>query len=140
MVKRTFKFVDYDGNERVEEHWFNLDKSEAMKLELGTTGGLTKWMGKIIEKQSIPEVMDAFEKIILASIGEKTPDGRGFVKSEKITNEFKSTKAYDQLFMSLITDDKAAAEFINGVMEDTPSNNIPAPTVESINAKLHSVQ
>ena len=49
------------------------------------------------------------------SYGVKSPDGRSFIKSKEVLDNFKYTPAYEKLFMSLATDDKAAAEFVNGV-------------------------
>ena len=57
--------------------------------------------------------------IDLKSYGEKSADGRRFVKSEKLSEEFSQTNAYSQLFMKLATDDKAAVAFINGIMPDS---------------------
>ena len=57
-----------------------------------------------------------FKDIILMSYGEKSFDGKRFVKRDEIRDGFAQTEAYSNLFMELITDDKAAAEFINGIL------------------------
>lgn len=60
--------------------------------------------------------MKTFEEIILTAYGEKSDDGRRFVKSDELSQAFKETEAYSELFMELLTDDKAAAAFINGIL------------------------
>ena len=40
--------MDYDGNERSEDIYFNLTKAEVMEMELGTTGGMQKMLEKIV--------------------------------------------------------------------------------------------
>lgn len=116
MLKKTIKFIDYAGNERTEDHYFNLNKSEATKMELSTTGGLTQMIENIIAAQDNPAIIKIFEDLILKSYGKKSPDGRRFMKSEEISRDFMETEAYDQLFMELITDPKKAAAFVNGVI------------------------
>lgn len=116
MLKKTIEFVDYAGNKRVEDHYFNLNKSEATKMELSTTGGLTRMIENIIEAQDNPAIIKIFEDLILKSYGKKSPDGRRFMKSKEISRDFMETEAYDQLFMELITDPKKAAAFVNEVI------------------------
>ena len=116
MLKKTIKFIDYAGNERTEDHYFNLNKSEATKMELSTTGGLTQMIENIIAAQDNPAIIKIFEDLILKAYGKRSPDGRRFMKSEEISRDFKETEAYDQLFMELITDPKKAAAFVNSVI------------------------
>lgn len=131
MLKKTITFTDFNGNERTEDHYFNLSKSECTKLEMGITGGLTGMMERIIAAQDIPSIIDTFEKLILTAYGQKSPDGREFVKSEAISKSFSQTGAYDKLFLELVSDAKKAADFFNGVIDNdgkTPNvagNNTP---------------
>jgi len=48
--------------------------------------------------------------------GEKSDDGRRFMKSEEISRGFMETPAYEVLFEKLVTDAGAASEFVNRVM------------------------
>ena len=116
MLKKTITFVDYAGNERTEDHYFNLNKSEATKMELSTTGGLTQMIENIIAAQDNTSIIKIFAEMILKAYGKRSPDGRRFMKSEEISRDFMETEAYDQLFMELITDPKKAAAFVNGVI------------------------
>lgn len=116
MLKKTITFIDYAGNERTEDHYFNLNKSEATKMELSTTGGLTQMIENIIAAQDNPAIIKIFEDLILKSYGKRSPDGRRFMKSEEISRDFMETEAYDKLFMELITDPEKAAAFVNGVI------------------------
>ena len=124
MVKKTFKFIDYDGNERVEDHYFNISKAEAMEMEMGTTGGFKKMIENIVAAQNTSEIVKVFKDIKLKSYGKKSPDGRRFIKSPELSKELSETEAYTQLFMELATDEKAASDFINKVVSIEPSDNI----------------
>lgn len=117
MYKRTITFTDYDGNERTEDHYFNLSKAEIIKWV--TTSGdysLDKVFDKIIEKRNGREIMQIFEDLIRLSYGEKSLDGRRFDKSEEVKKNFMDTEAYSVLFTELVTDAKKASEFINNII------------------------
>lgn len=116
MLKKRIKYVDYDGNEREEDFYFNLTKAEITELELSTEGGLQYMIERIIDAKDTPQIIQFFKKIILMSYGEKSPDGRRFIKSDKLSEEFTQTPAYSELFMELATDEKSASNFINGII------------------------
>ena len=130
MLKKTMTFTDYEGNERTEDHYFNLTKSECLKMEMSTNGGMTKLITKLIQTQNMPEVMKIFENILAQSYGEKSLDGRQFVKSPELSIAFSQTPAYDQLFFTLCTDADEAAKFINAIIPNDavqaaqPGNNV----------------
>ena len=116
MLKKLIKYTDYNGKERQENFYFYLNKAELMEMELGTVGGMQNLIQLIIDKQDIPEIIKAFKMIILKSYGEKSADGVRFIKSEELSNAFSQTEAYANLYMELISDAKAAAAFINGIV------------------------
>ena len=129
MLKKTIKFVDYDGNEREENFYFNLTESEIIEMEFSTTGGLTQMIEKIIETKDSSRIMSIFKEILLKAYGEKSADGRRFIKSKELSEEFSQTPAYNQLFMELATDAKKASDFVNALVPfDVKANN----TLESI--------
>ena len=119
MVVEKIKYTDFNGLEREEEFMFNLTEAEITEMELTTDGGLSDSIKKIIAAQDTPQIIKIFKMLLLKSYGEKSADGRRFVKSDKLSEEFAQTNAYSQLFMKLATDDKAAVAFINGIMPDS---------------------
>lgn len=132
MLKKTMTFVDYEGNERTEDHYFNLTKSECLKMEMSTNGGMTKLIRKLIDTQNMPEVMKIFEDILFKAYGEKSMDGRQFIKSPELSTAFSQTPAYDQLFCTLCTDANEAAKFINAIIPNeagqSGNNVVPMAT------------
>ena len=119
MVVEKIKYTDFNGVEREEEFMFNLTEAEITEMELTTDGGLSDSIKKIIAAQDTPQIIKVFKMLLLKSYGEKSADGRRFVKSDKLSEEFAQTNAYSQFFMKLATDDKAAVAFINGIMPDS---------------------
>lgn len=117
MLKKTTTYTDFMGNERTEDHYFNLSKSELTKLSLSVNGGLDQMLENMIKEQDQAALMKWFDKIILMSYGRRSLDGKRFEKSEEISREFSQTGAYDQIFMELVTGGaEKVAEFIKGVI------------------------
>lgn len=125
MLKLTKTYTDYNGVSRTEDFYFNLSESEIMEMELGTTGGFAEMVQGIVAAQDAPAIIKIFKQIILKAYGEKSADGKRFVKSEAISEAFAQTEAYNQLFMELATDDKKAADFINGIVPKSASKTQP---------------
>lgn len=116
MLKKTITYVDYNGNERTEDFYFNLSEAEIMEMEMGTAGGLSEMIQNVIQTQDSPALIKIFKDLILRAYGQKSLDGKRFIKSDNLRDEFAQTEAYSQLFMELATDDKAAAKFVNGII------------------------
>ena len=122
MIKKTISYTDYNGNERTEDYWFNLSKAEVMEMEMSTTGGLAERIQKIVSAQDAPSIIKIFKELVLKAYGEKSADGKRFIKSEELSTAFSQTEAYSILFMELATDADAAADFVNGII---PQNVTP---------------
>lgn len=116
MYKKTVTYEDYDGIERTETFYFNLTKAELTKFNASESGGLKAKLEQMIALKDAKAIMETFESILEMSYGEKSLDGRKFMKSKDIFEEFKSTMAYDKIFMELVTDEKASLDFINGIL------------------------
>lgn len=127
MLKKKIKYTDYNGVERNEDFYFNLNKAELMEMELTTEGGLAERTQRIIDTQDTPKIVEMFKDLILRAYGEKSEDGKAFIKKDangKLADKFAQTEAYSELFMELATDADAAAKFVNGI--------IPADLKESV--------
>ena len=116
MLKKTITYNDYNGVERKEDFYFNLSKAEIMEMELSIPGGFAGMVEKIIASKDIPSIIKTFKELILKAYGEKSADGKRFVKSEDMSAAFSQTEAYSNLFMELATDDNSASAFINGLV------------------------
>lgn len=127
MLKKTMTYTDYNGVERTEDFYFNLSKAEIMEMELSTTGGLAEMIKRIVAAQDAPAIIKIFKELVLKAYGEKSADGKRFIKNDEITTGFAQTEAYSQLFMELATDSDAAAAFVNGIIPNTPGAENAAP-------------
>ena len=128
MLKKTITYTDYNGNERTEDFYFNLTKAELMEMEMSTTGGLTEMINKIVAAQDTPAIIAIFKDLVLKAYGEKSPDGKRFIKNDELRTAFSQTEAYSELFMELSTNADAAGAFINGITPNVEGkkNILPA--------------
>lgn len=120
MLKKTIKYTDYNGVERNEDFFFNLTKAEIMDMQMGTNGGMAEMIAAIVRSQNMPEIIRIFKDMILKAYGEKSVDGKRFVKTDAngqpLSRQFAETEAFSILYMELATDSKAAAAFVNGII------------------------
>lgn len=116
MVKKTVTYTDYNGVERTEDFYFNLTEAETSEMELGVDGGLSNMIQEIIKAKNVPAVVKIFKDLLLRSYGEKSPDGRRFIKSQELSTAFSQTEAYSILFMELGSDPEKAADFVNAIL------------------------
>lgn len=144
MFVRHCKFEDFDGHMREEDHYFNLTKAETMSW-LVTEDGYTldELLKYMINERNPKNVMDIVSDLIVRSYGKKSPDGRRFDKSKEISDDFKATQAYSDMFMELSTDTNKILEFITGIIPKDLNEHIdkmfaekPDETPEELKAFL----
>lgn len=120
MLKKTISYKDYDGKERNEEVYFNLDEGEIMEMEMSVSGGFSAMLERVVHEESEPELFKIFKNFVVKSYGEKSADGRYFLKEDDdgrpLVRKFLQSKAYSALMLELTKDAKAASDFVNAIM------------------------
>lgn len=124
MLKKTITYEDYEGNTQTRDFYFNLTKSEVIKMENSEIGGLTQLLGKIVQEEDKPKIIEYFDRFVAMAYGEKSADGQRFIKSKELSDAFFQCPAYDVLFLELMRDTAAATAFINAIV---PQHNASAP-------------
>ena len=116
MLKETITYIDFNDTERTEDFYFNLTRTELIRMEMSKNGSLTGLLTKIVKANDMPDIFEAMEMLILKAYGEKSTDGRFFNKSEEISNNCMNSPAYDKLFEKLTTDATYAYKFLMGLL------------------------
>ena len=116
MLKRDITYEDFNGDTVTETFYFNLTKTEIIELEVSYDGGLEAMLRSIIKAENVRALVSEFKKIVLLSYGERSEDGKRFVKNDGMREAFSQTAAFDTLFMELATNDDAASIFIKGIL------------------------
>ena len=130
MLKKTITFDDLDGNPVTEDFYFNLTAADLAEMEMSREGGLKEHLKKLIETNNGEVIISTFKDIIIKSVGRRSEDGRRFLKSQDITDEFLQTDAYSVMFMELVTDANAAVLFVNAVVPRSLRGALDAPVVD----------
>ena len=141
MIKRTINYIDFDGNPRTEDAYFNMTRSELIAFTFDMPDAITDAAkntntannvdleaagAKLVERLGTSGIFNFVKDLVFRSYGKKSDDGRRFIKSNEMAIEFTQTLAYDEFLIDLFSDDKKAADFINGI--------IPAEMAKQISA------
>lgn len=120
MLKKTIKYTDYFGQQREEDFYFNLSKAETIEMEMSIEGGLTAMLKRVIAAQDNVTLFKVFKEFIMKSYGEKSADGKRFVKiapdGHKLAEDFVQTEAYSVLLTELVQDATVASDFFNAII------------------------
>lgn len=127
MLKRDVTYVDFNGMERTDTLYFNLNEPEIVRLEVQFDGGLEEFIRNFDPQDRPDEVLYLYETVLLNAYGEKSSDGRFFEKSEELKNRFRNSAAYAALFMELLLDQDAAEEFMSAVITPSRAGVLPQP-------------
>lgn len=125
MHKEVITYNDLNGVSRTEDFYFDLSKPEIVKMQASAKGGYDVQLRSIAADLNGAKIMEFFENFISKAYGEKSEDGRRFMKSDEISRSFMETPAYEVLFEKLVTDDKYAADFVNAVMRSKGGTSTP---------------
>lgn len=130
MLKKTITYTNYNEEEVTEDFYFNLSKAECLEWEMTAQGSLTDQLTAIVNSKDKKKIIETFKDVIFKAYGEKTQDGKHFVKSHELSVAFSHTEAYSNLFMELATKTDAAIEFVNGIIPSVqPSDHLPSTKV-----------
>ena len=138
MLKKTIKYIDYDGNQREETFYFNLSKAELVEMGLSQDGGLDKFLQRIIEEQNAPEIVKMLKTILHKAYGEKSDDGKVLLKSDDISHKFECTEAYSELFMEIFSTPESAIAFFKGIMPADMQANIEKSMQSTLTTKINT--
>ena len=142
MLKKTIAYEDFDGNARTDVFYFNLTKTELTEMENSIDGGMKSFLERMIETQDVKEMFVFFKQFIVMSVGLKSDDGRRFMKSKEIADDFIASAAFDVLFLEMAQDASATAEFMKGVLPADLTVNFDEElekTQETFGAELKAV-
>ena len=116
MLKRLITYTDFDGRDQTELFFFNMTNAEMMSLSVSREGNLEAYVRKLFDKEDVGGILDLIHDLILTSYGVKSEDGKRFIKSRQLREEFSQSAAYDVLFSELMLDGEKQKAFIDGIV------------------------
>ncbi|MBO7453322.1 MAG: hypothetical protein J6U54_23565 [Clostridiales bacterium] len=122
MLKKEISYTDFNGNERIEAHYFNLTQTELNEINIETGGTLVESLQRMVENRDAIGLAKFFRNLIVYSYGKKSDDGVFFDKGEDhaVGKRFTMTAAYDKLFIELLSDPtgEKPREFLYGIVPE----------------------
>lgn len=117
MIKQTVTYANpFTGEEVKDDLYFNLNKAELIELSVSRQEGFAEMLEKIAASNNNSEIYATFKDIILRAYGIRSEDGKRFIKSKEISEEFTQTEGFSEFIFGLLSDSDSAVAFINGVM------------------------
>lgn len=159
VTKVLITYTDLEGCSRTDTFFFGLTKSEVAEWEMEVDGGLSAYLEKLqkMAKELSPKdengkdvevdpvkardltckISAIVKDIILRSYGEKSEDGRRFIKSKEIANAFYQTDAYSELFMKLMTGGgETLTSFVKAVLPAPPQTDSKAAAWAELSERM----
>jgi hypothetical protein len=117
MIKRTVTYTDFDGNVQTDEVYFHLSKQEFIDLtemEAEVRSWAERFNGEEREltSEEIRGVLALVRKLGLKGYGERSADGKRFVKSAQLAEEFSQTALWDEFLFSLFQNPDELNQFL----------------------------
>lgn len=123
MLEHTITYDDFDGNERTDTFFFHLTPSSITEIAMDVLGfdappdiNVQKILERIIARGNASEILNTFKSLIEKAVGIKSEDGRRFIQTKEITDNFMQSNAFQELFMRLMQDEKFRDDFFEGVL------------------------
>lgn len=115
MLKKEVTYKDFNGNTVTDVLHFYLSEAQLMRLDAQYPDGLEGAIRGMVEREDKAAIFSLFEDLIALSYGVKSEDGKRFVRSDELQNEFLQSLAYDTLLVDIATSEEAAIAFFQGV-------------------------
>lgn len=131
MIKKTMTYVDFNGETVVEDLYFNLNALEYTRLTARNGGDLDKRIAELVEKDDTEGIIALMEDLLLSSYGVKSEDGRRFVKTKQVREDFEYSQAYAELFVMLLTNPEETKKFGQGIASSAQAQQ-SVPTLTEV--------
>lgn len=132
MYVKPITYTDYDGVQHTEKFYFNISKAELIEMDASETGGLTKRLQEIVDANETADIFKRVKSIILKAYGRKSPDGKRFIKSPEMSQEFEQTEAYSELIMEFMQNPKSFEEFMRHTLPKVDVEETAKPAGNAI--------
>lgn len=128
MLKQQVTYEDFDGNTQTETLYFNFNRMELISFQKRYgSENMENYINKLIEEKQIEPMYDLLNDFVLTAYGVRSEDGKRFIKSEEIREEFKQSLAYEALIEDFHDDSRKVLEnFISGVTAHIRGLNVQA--------------
>ncbi len=139
MIRKEIQFTNFNDEKETGVFYFNMSKGELVMQQMSAidqhTESFQDKLEKIAKNLQGHALVATLKEIIFDAYGEKTTDGKQFVKirdGKHIVENFLSSGAYSELVVELLSSAQGMADFVNGLM--------PADLRDQVNQEVNRQQ
>jgi len=139
MIRKEIQFTNFNDEKETGVFYFNMSKGELVMQQMSAidqhTESFQDKLEKIAKNLQGKALVETLKEIIEDAYGEKTTDGKNFVKVRngvKLVENFLSSGAYSELVVELLSSAQGMADFVNGLM--------PADLRDQVNQEVNRQQ
>lgn len=118
MFKHTVEYKDFNGNDRKEDLYFHLSVPEVTRLQTEIGKDIEEYVKELVSNKDINQLLAFMERMMLSAYGQKSSDGKVFMKTPEIRAAFEYSQAYAELFEEMMTNHELAEKFGKNVSND----------------------
>lgn len=115
MQKITVTYENFDGENVTEDLYFHLNIKELQEME-NWDPSLTERIAKLTKTEDGKDAFNLMRDIIETAYGERSSDGKRFLKSPEIRNMFTEGLAYDEVIIQFLDGTTDLGKFIEGLL------------------------
>lgn len=116
MLKKEISYTDYNGEKQTDVCYFNMNKAELGRMQVKMDGKYLDYLKSLIEKKRIEALYDFFYNLVLDAYGEKSDDGKRFVKNTSMRSDFENSVAFSEILIDIIGDADKMASFTRSIL------------------------
>ena len=116
MLKKTVTYINYFGDEVQDDCWFHFSTTDLTELEMSEGGKISDRIQNALDTEDPLVILKMFQEILLKAYGQPTEDGKRFIKSKELSDEFANSLAYETLFWEFADGKEDAEKFINALL------------------------
>lgn len=116
MVRKEISYTDFNGRSQKDIAYFNMNKAELGKLQMRENGTYIDRLQDLVARRKVEEMFNFVYNLILDSYGERDPEGRKFIKSKELRDDFEQSIAFSEFLMELVSNGDKLSDFITSIL------------------------
>lgn len=135
MLKQTVSYENFDGHTVTEDLYFNITKTElANEIEKAEEIARLQTMfdgpQRELSAGEVKKLLELIKWLVKLSYGVRSEDGKRFVKTPQVWEEFTQTAAYDAFLFGLFEQPERAVQFMIGVVPKDLRGDVEKKTMQ----------
>lgn len=116
MLRKEISYTDFNGKPQKDIAYFHMNKAELGKLQMRENGTYIDRLQDLVARRQVEEMFNFVYNLILDSYGERDPEGRKFIKSKELRDDFEQSLAFSEFLMELVSDGNKLSDFITSIL------------------------